>query len=57
MRRNEFLASTAGLAVSSCAHAASSAHVDDIEKGGEPFRAAFNRDAKRVRVVALVSPT
>jgi hypothetical protein len=58
MRRKEFLASAAGLAVSGCAsHAASTARFDDIEKGGEPFRAAFNRDADRVRIVALVSPT
>ncbi len=57
MRRNEFLASAAGLAMSGCTHAASSAHFSDIERGGEPFRAAFNRDADRVRIVALVSPT
>ncbi len=57
MRRNEFLASAAGLAMSGCTHVASSARFRDIEKGGEPFRAAFNRDAERVRIVALVSPT
>jgi hypothetical protein len=57
MRRNEFLASAAGLAVSGCTHAASSAPFRDLEKGGEPFRAVFNRDADRVRIVALVSPT
>jgi hypothetical protein len=57
MRRKEFLASAAGLTVSGCAHTASTARFGDIERGGEPFRAAFNRDADRVRIVALVSPT
>jgi transketolase C-terminal domain/subunit len=58
MRRNEFIALAAGLAMSGCAHAAaSSARFYDIEKGGEPFRAAFNRDSDSVRIVALVSPT
>lgn len=57
MRRKMFLASAAGLAVSGCSHAVSSARFSDIAKGGEPFRAAFNRDADRVRIVALVSPT
>ncbi len=57
MRRKEFLASAAGLAMSGCAHAASGARFYDIEKDGEPFRAAFNRDSDSVRIVALVSPT
>jgi hypothetical protein len=57
MRRKVFLASAAGLAVSGCSHAASSSQFYDIAKGGDPFRAAFNRDADRVRIVALVSPT
>jgi hypothetical protein len=57
MRRKVFLASAAGLAVSGCSHVASSAQFSDIAKGGEPFRAAFNRDADRIRIVALVSPT
>jgi|HubBroStandDraft_2_1064218.scaffolds.fasta_scaffold17875_4 hypothetical protein len=57
MRRNEFLASAAGLAVGGCTRPASSAQFYDIEQGGEPFRTAFNRDANKVRIVALVSPT
>jgi hypothetical protein len=57
MRRNEFLASAASLAVGGCTRAASRAQFYDIEQGGEPFRTAFNRDADKVRIVALVSPT
>jgi hypothetical protein len=57
MRRKEFLTSAAGLALGGCARAASNARFYDIESGGEPFRADFNRDANRVRIVALVSPT
>jgi hypothetical protein len=57
MRRKGFLASAACLAISGCAHASSTAQFDDIERDGEPFRAAFNRDTDRVRIVALVSPT
>ena len=40
-----------------CAHEASNARIADIAKGGGPLRAAFNRDADKVRIVMLVSPT
>jgi hypothetical protein len=57
MRRKDFLVTAAGLTASGCAHAAPGPQFYDIQKGGEPFRSAFNRDADRVRIVALVSPT
>jgi hypothetical protein len=57
MQRNAFLASAAGVFLSGCARRSSPASLTDIETGGQPFRAAFNRDYGTVRIVCLVSPT
>lgn len=57
MQRKAFLVSSSALILSGCGHASSTAHFEDIHVGGEPLRAAFNRDADKVRVVMLVSPT
>ena len=57
MFRKSFVASIAGFAVAGCAHTTSNAPFEDIAAGGEPLKAAFNRNADRVRIVLLVSPT
>jgi len=57
MQRKGFLVSGAALVLAGCAHGSSNAHFSDISSGGQPLRAAFNRDADNVRIVMLVSPT
>jgi hypothetical protein len=57
MQRRIFLALGAAMLLGECAHEASNARIADIAKGGGPLRAAFNRDADKVRIVMLVSPT
>jgi len=57
MQRKIFLASGAGLVLAGCGHGIQNGRLQDIAKGGEPLRAAFNRDADKVHVVLLVSPT
>jgi hypothetical protein len=47
----------AGFALSGCSHTVTAGRFDDIAPGGEPLRSAFNRDADRVRILMLVSPT
>jgi hypothetical protein len=57
MKRHIFIASGAATLLGGCAHVTSSSRFSDIAKGGAPLREAFNRDADKVRVVLLVSPT
>ena len=56
MRRSAFLFGAAALA-GGCAHSTSGAHFRDLSANGEPLRSDFNRDADRVRLLLLVSPT
>ncbi|HZY95757.1 MAG TPA: hypothetical protein VFE35_01510 [Candidatus Cybelea sp.] len=45
-------------AISGCGHwAAANSSYQVLRDDGEPLRAAFNRGAGSVRIVALVSPT
>lgn len=57
MQRKAFIISTSALILGGCGQRASNAHFEDLHAGGEPLRTAFNRDAGKVRVVMLVSPT
>lgn len=57
MQRKTFLVSSSALILSGCGRASSNAHFEDLRTGGEALRAAFNRDARKVRIVMLVSPT
>jgi hypothetical protein len=57
MRRRSFLNSSAALLICGCSPKVSSVKIADIIPGGEPLRSAFNRDAGKVRIVLLVSPT
>ena len=52
-----FLTAVAASAIGACAGPVSHAPFHDIETGGEPLRSAFNRDADKVRIMMLVSPT
>lgn len=58
MHRKSFLIAGAGALLAGCAHQApSSSRYQDIERDGEPFKSAFNRDVDKVRILMLVSPT
>ncbi len=58
MERKSFLIAAAGTLLAGCGTAATgTASYDRISAEGEPLRSAFNRDAGKVRVVMLVSPT
>lgn len=57
MQRKTFLISTSSLLLSGCAGSSSASTFEELHNGGEPLRSAFNRDANKVRVVMLVSPT
>jgi hypothetical protein len=57
MRRSIFIAGTAGIFLSGCARGAGATAYQDISGDGEPLRTAFNRDAHKVRILSLVSPT
>lgn len=57
MQRQTFLTAIATSAIGACAGPVSHTRFNDIEIGGEPLRTAFNRDADKVRIMMLVSPT
>ena len=57
MERKTFLTVAAGAVVSGCSKRTVAAHFDAITSNDEPLRSAFNRDAGKVRIVMLVSPT
>lgn len=58
MQRKSFLAAGAAALLSGCGHhERASAQFEDIASDGEPLKSAFNRDAGKVRIMMLVSPT
>lgn len=57
MKRKAFIFSSSVLFWSGCHGRSPSGHFVELRAGGEPLRTAFNREAGKVRVVMLVSPT
>ncbi|GAC1418499.1 MAG: hypothetical protein NVSMB57_13140 [Actinomycetota bacterium] len=56
MDRKLFLSAGAGTLVAGC-NVGASVRYEEIDDAGEPLRTAFNRDAEKVRILMLVSPT
>jgi hypothetical protein len=57
MKRKTFFAAGLGAMLCGCGRRASAGQHDVIQSTGEPLRSDFNRDAGKVRIVMLVSPT
>lgn len=56
--RKHFLIASGAFAAATCSRRAlASTPFSDISLNGEPLRTAFNRDADKVRILMLVSPT
>jgi hypothetical protein len=57
VHRRTFIGTCASFALGGCARTATNARFEDVAIGGDPLRTTFNRDAGKVRIVMLVSPT
>lgn len=58
MHRKSFLLAGASALAAGCARQPTSTRrYQEIAQDGEPLKSAFNRDAGRVRILMLVSPT
>ncbi len=58
MKRQHFLFGSAASLLSACAHRRpTTADFVTLSRDAQPLRAQFNADARKVRILMLVSPT